>query len=215
MKNILTLVIAATLLSTSAHTAGQISFDKAWKEQKFSLFSKNKYSFKGASLGVQSDGSVSMAYRAIPESLWGSRSATWRWSVDQSVPATDLSKKGGDDRNLSLYVVFLPEADAQKLKGAGIRKLLSSDAARVLVYIWGGSHGRGKQLSSPYLGSRGKNVILRSAGTGSHSESVNLASDYKRAFGGTAGAVVGLAVSADSDDTNSAVRGAISNLSLN
>lgn len=215
MKLILSLALAASLLTVSAASAGQIPFNSSWKEQKFSLFSKNKYSFQGAALGVQSDGAVSMAYRPVPENLWGASKASWRWSVDQSVPATDLRKKGGDDRNLAMYVVFLPEAEAQRLKGAGIRKLLGSDAARVLVYVWGGNHGRGKVLSSPYLGARGKTVVLRNSGTGSHAENVDLAGDYKRAFGGSKGAVVGLAVSADSDDTNSAVRGAIANLSLN
>lgn len=215
MKRILSLALAASLLAAPAIQAEQIPFDESWKEQKFSLFSKNRYSFQDATLGVQSDGSVSMAYRAVPEGLWGASKASWRWSVDQSVPATDLRKKGGDDRNLAIYVVFLPEADAQRLKGAGIRKLLSADAARVLVYVWGGDHGRGQVLSSPYLGARGKTVILRDSGTGSHSESVDLAGDYRRAFGGVQGAVVGLAISADSDDTDSAVRGAISNLNLN
>jgi len=70
-------------------------------------------------------------------------------------------------------------------------------------------------LGSPYLGDRGKTVVLRNAGTGSYSESVNLANDYKRTFGGTKVAVVGIAVSADSDDTKSKVRGAISGLALN
>ena len=215
MKRIIPLALIASLIAAPAVMAEQISFNKSWQEQKFSLFSKNKYSFQGATLGVQSDGAVSMAYRAVPENLWGSSKASWRWSVDQSVPATDLRKKGGDDRNLAMYVVFLPEADAQRLKGAGIRKLLGSDAARVLVYVWGGNHGRGKVLGSPYLGNRGKTVVLRDSGTGSHSESVDLAGDYKRAFGGSKGAVVGLAISADSDDTDTAVRGAIANLKLN
>ncbi len=215
MKRIFPLALVASLITAPAVMAERISFNKSWKEQKFSLFSKNKYSFQGTTLGVQSDGAVSMAYRAVPETLWGSNTASWRWSVDQSVPATDLRKKGGDDRNLAMYVVFLPEAEAQRLKGAGIRKLLGSDAARVLVYVWGGNYGRGQVLGSPYLGNRGKTVVLRNAGTGSHSENVNLASDYKRAFGGSKGAVVGLAISADSDDTSSQVRGAISSLSLN
>ncbi len=215
MKRILSLALAASLFAAPALTAGQIPFNKSWKEQKFSLFSKNDYSFQGATLGVQSDGAVSMAYRAVPEELWGALNASWRWSVDQSVPATDLRKKGGDDRNLAMYVVFLPEAEAQKLKGKGIRKLLKSKAARVLVYVWGGNHGRGKVLGSPYLGARGKTVVLRNSGTGSHAESVDLAADFKRAFGGAKGAVVGIAISADSDDTDSQVRGAISNLALN
>jgi len=214
MKRILCLALAASVLSASAATAGSIPFNSGWKEQKFSLFSKNRYSFGSSTLGVSSDGAVSMAYRSVPESLWGATQASWRWSVDQSVPATDLRKKGGDDRNLAMYVVFLPEADPQAAKGKGIRALLSNNNARVLVYVWGGNHGRGQVLASPYLGNRGKTVVLRNAGTGSHSENVNLASDYKRAFGGSAGAVVGIAVSADSDDTSSQIKGAIANLSL-
>ncbi|MEP5153290.1 DUF3047 domain-containing protein [Planktotalea sp.] len=215
MTRIITLALIASLFAAPAVHAGQISFSKSWKEQKFSLFSKNKYSFKGSTLGVASNGSVSMAYRAVPEDLWSSSKATWRWAVDQSVPATDLRKKGGDDRNLAMYAVFLPEAEAQSLKGANIRKLLSSDAARVLVYVWGGNNGRGKVLDSPYLGSRGKTIVLRDAGTGSHSETVDFAADYKRAFGGAKGAFVGIAVSADSDDTDTSVKGTISNLTVN
>ena len=215
MKRIFSLALVASLIAAPAVMAEQIRFYKSWKEQKFSLFSKNKYSVKGGTLGVASDGAVSMAYRAVPEGLWGASKVSWKWNVTESVLATDLRKKGGDDRNLTMYVVFLPEAETQKLKGAGIRKLLGSNAARVLAYVWGGNHGRGQMLGSPYLGDRGKTVVLRNAGTGSYSESVNLANDYKRAFGGTKGAVVGIAVSADSADTKSKVRGAISGLALN
>ncbi|WP_375281366.1 DUF3047 domain-containing protein [Pseudooctadecabacter sp.] len=57
-------------------------------------------------------------------------------------------------------------------------------------------------------------MILRSAGTGSHSESVNLASDFASAFGGQPGALVGIAVSADSDDTGSNIRAQVSNLAV-
>lgn len=215
MTRIISLALAASLFTASAAMAGQIPFNSGWKEQKFSLFSKNSYTYGASTLGVLSNGSVSMAYRAVPEALWGSTKAAWRWSVDQSVPATDLRQKGGDDRNLAMYVVFLPEAEAQAAKGKGIRSLLSNQSARVLVYVWGGNHGRGDVLGSPYLGNRGKTIVLRGAGTGSHSENVNLAGDYARAFGGTAGAVVGIAVSADSDDTDSQIKGAIANLTLN
>jgi len=215
MRHLLALALAASVLTAPAAHAGQIAFNSAWKEKRFSLFSKNRYSFGGTALGVQSDGAVSMAYTAVPESLWGSTKASWRWSVDQSVPATDLRKKGGDDRNLALYVVFLPTAEAQSLKGKGIRSLLRSGAARVLVYVWGGDHGRGQVLPSPYLGNRGKTVVLRDAGTGSFPQSVDLAGDYRRAFGGAQVNVVGLAISADSDDTDTAVRGASASLSLN
>jgi hypothetical protein len=207
-------LLAASL--ASAAFAEAVPFDNSWKTQRFSLFSANKYRFGGNALSIASDGTVSLAYTRVEEALWGAKSAGWSWAVGQSVPATDLTKKGGDDRNASLYFVFLPEAEAIALGArADVRKLLTSNSARVLVYVWGDSRGRGTLLPSPYLGDRGKTIILRPAGTGQHAERVNLATDYKRAFGAAAGALVGLAVSADSDDTNSSIRASITGLSLN
>jgi hypothetical protein len=218
-RTLIAALIAATLapavLAPAAH-AQSVAFDNAWTTQRFSLFSSNTYGFNGNSMSIASDGSVSLAYARVQEPLWGAKAAKWSWGVTQSVPATDLAKKGGDDRNASLYFVFLPEAEAKALGAkANVRKLLTSESARVLVYSWGDNRGRGTVLSSPYLGNRGKTILLRAAGTGKHSENVNLAADYKRVFGAAPGALVGLAVSADSDDTKTAIRASISGLVLN
>ncbi|MGJ8621525.1 MAG: DUF3047 domain-containing protein [Yoonia sp.] len=203
----------AALTAVSA-TAGPVSFANGWKEQRLSLFSSNDYRF-GQSLSMVSDGSVSIAWTRVDRSDWGSDGASWSWTVDQSVPATDLSRKGGDDRNISLYFVFVPEALAPGLEGANIRSLLGNDDVRIIQYAWGGNHGRGQVIPSPY-GPSGQvvTIAMRPAGTGSHSESVDLAADYARAFGGDNGALIGLAVSGDSDDTDSEIRAAIGNLTL-
>jgi hypothetical protein len=208
-----TLAIAATLIATSA-AAGPVSFSSGWSEQKLSLFSNNTYSF-GNQLSMSSDGGGSIAYTRLPASEWQASSASWGWTVEQSVPATDLRRKGGDDRNLSLYFVFLPDSAAAASEGAGIRSLLGNSDVRVLLYTWGGNHSRGATFGSPYLPGQGVNIALRQAGTGSHSENVNLANDYRAAFGGEAGSLVGIAVSGDSDDTSSMIRAAIGNLRLN
>lgn len=131
------------------------------------------------------------------------------------MPPTDLALKGGDDRNLSLYFLFLDPSEAVRLgPKPGLRKLMTNHAARVLLYVWGGKDGRGAFMPSPYMDGRGTTVVLRPAGTGTHVETVDLAADYARAFGGAPGALVGLAVSADSDDTNSEIRAQISDLML-
>lgn len=215
LRSLLIAALIVASLPAAAH-AEAVAFDKSWETQRFSLFSSNKYRFQGDAMSIASDGSVSLAYTRVKEPLWGAKGAKWSWSVSQSVPATDLAKKGGDDRNASLYFVFLPEDEAKALGAkADVRKLLTSDSARVLVYVWGDDRGRGTVLASPYLGNRGKTILLRAAGTGRFSESVDLAADYKRAFGGQAGALVGLAVSADSDDTASVIRATITGLALN
>lgn len=206
---------ALCLAAALPASAASVAFNDSWSVQRFSLFSGNEYGFNGSSLSVISEGSVSIAFRPLSEGAWGARRAAWRWSVSEGVPPTDLTRKGGDDRNLALYFVFLPRAEAQRLQGASIRQLLSEETIRALVYVWGGAHPRGAVLPSPYLGARGKTVVLRGSGTGSHAESVDLAADYARAFGGRPEALVGIAVSGDSDDTDSAIRGTIRNLTVN
>ena len=207
------LLIAATLMAGTA-TAGPVSFSSGWNEQKLSLFSNNRYSF-GNALSMTSNGGVSIAWKRIPQADWQANSASWSWTVEESVPATDLRQKGGDDRNLSIYFVFVPDDQAAGLQNANIRQLLGNDDVRVLLYVWGGNHGRGSQFQSPYLRGQGMNVALRQAGTGSFNENVNLAADYAKAFGGQPGSLVGIAVSGDSDDTDSTIRAAIGNMALN
>lgn len=206
---------AALILATSAVTAGPVNFSSGWSEQKLSLFSSNDYSF-GETLSMTSNGSVSIAWSRVDPSNWEANSASWAWTVNQSVPATDLSRKGGDDRNISLYFVFVPADVAPTLTGAGIRSLLGRDDVRVIQYAWGGNNAIGAVIASPYGKSgTGVTIPLRQAGTGSASERVDLAADYARAFGGQKGSLIGLAVSGDSDDTASVISAAIGNLSLN
>ena len=210
------LTVSAMLFSVLASTAsaGSVSFSSGWQEQRLSLFNSNSYSF-GKTLGLVSDGSVSIAWTRMAEGEWGSTAASWNWTVDQSVPATNLARKGGDDRNISLYFVFVPESIAPSLKGANIRSLLGNSDVRIIQYAWGGNAARGQVIPSPYgPKEQGVTIALRQAGTGSHSEKVDLAADYKRAFGEAKGALVGLAVSGDSDDTKGVIRAAIGNLTL-
>jgi len=217
MKGIAMRLVSLVLplaLTASAALAGPISFGGSWSEQRLQLFGSNDYSFNGGSLGIASDNAVSLAWTRTSRSDWGATSASWNWAVDQSVPATNLARKGGDDRNISIYFVFLPEADAASMEGANIRQLNGNPNVRILQYVWGGNHSRGALQNSPYAPGQGANVILRPAGTGSHSESVNLASDFSRAFGRAPGALVGIAVSADSDDTGSSIRASVSGLAI-
>ncbi|MEO1638183.1 MAG: DUF3047 domain-containing protein [Pseudomonadota bacterium] len=210
------LVLSAALLAVTTVSAAAmpISFANGWQEQRLSLFSSNDYSF-GQNLGLVSDGSVSIAWTRVGRDGWGATGASWTWQVDQSVPATDLSRKGGDDRNISLYFVFVPESLAPGLEGANIRSLLGNEDVRIMQYAYGGNHARGTVIQSPYgpVG-QGVTIALRQAGTGAFNENVDLAADYARAFGGEKGALVGLAVSGDSDDTDSMIRAALGNLVL-
>lgn len=206
-------ILSCLLLSAGAAATDPVPFDGAWKTQRLTLFGpQNDYGFGGDTLRVTSQDAVSLAYRELDPSLWGARRAAWSWAVDAGVPPTDLTRKGGDDRDLSLYFMFLPEDRARELRGANATALLNEEAARILVYVWGGDHAPGEMLESPYLNARGRTVVLQPAGTGSAAAEVDLAGDHARAFGGAPEALVGIAVSADSDDTDSRIDARISDL---
>jgi hypothetical protein len=208
------LAVLAGLVAAQGALAGPVSFAEGWAEQRLSLFRSNDYGF-GTDLTLVSEGSVSIAWTRLARDDWGLRGASWTWQVDQSVPPTDLSLKGGDDRNISVYFVFVPLDLAPALEGANIRALLGNDDVRIIQYAWGGNHAAGQVIASPYgPAGQGVTVALRQAGTGVFDETVDLAADYARAFGGDAGALVGLAVSGDSDDTRSVIRARLSDLVL-
>ena len=206
-------VIGASSLGFQA-TAETLRFDNSWTEQGFLRLWTNDYDLAGRQLKVTSDGTVSLLYRPVPKTAWNSKMASWGWSVAQSVAATDLTRKGGDDRNLAIYFVFMDAASAEKLAGASARRVLKNASTRALVYVWGGKYPRGKILRSPYGPNQLKTVISRSAGKGAFTESVDLAADYQRAFGKMSGVLVGVGISADSDDTDGMISAVVKDLKV-
>ena len=206
------LALALALLPLTA-TAGVVDFSQGWREQRLALLSSNDFAF-GTRLGVVSEDTASLVWTRVAEADRAATRAAWDWSVSETVAPTDLTVKGGDDRNLSIFFVFLPEAQAAGLQGTNIRDLMGYEDVRILQYTWGGLSGGGAVLPSPYLLENGRIVALRPAGTGAHAERVDLAADYARAFGGPVAALVGLAVSADSDDTGGRIVGEVGPIAL-
>jgi hypothetical protein len=206
-------ILAASIFSCSLAEAEQVTFSDNWTEQAFSLFSSNEFVLNADTLNLSSEGTVSILWKKLPPSMWEANQANWDWAVEVSVPATDLTVKGGDDRNLSIYFVFSPQEYLPRSRGK-LTDLLNNKNVRVLMYVWGGDHDQGEVLPSPYLEDFGKTIILQRAGTGRASEQVNLANDFLRVFGENPEKLVGIAISADSDDTRSKISSSISNLQI-
>lgn len=212
----LALSVVFAIGTLSIASAEVVGFAGGWKAVNFRSIPKTEYSFSGSSLGIRAAKSSSVIYKAVPENLRQSSQAMWNWSVQNSVPATNLAKKGGDDRNIALYFVFTDEKTAARAgKNPNIKRLLTKRSSRMLIYVHGGSQSAGSFVPSPYFSGRGTTVVKRSAGTGSFSETVNLANDYRRAFGGEPGVLVGLAVSSDSDDTGVVSQSSLGAIRLN
>jgi hypothetical protein len=65
---------------------------QGWNHQKFGVFGSNSWSQSGRDLSVESDRSVSLLWRPLPENVWQATNASWSWNVGTSVPPTDLSQ---------------------------------------------------------------------------------------------------------------------------
>jgi len=193
--------------------AGPLLFDNSWKEQGFLRLWSNEYHFLGRKLDVISDGTVSLLWRPLEPSLRNANGVRWTWEVREGVVETDLLRKGGDDRNLAIYFVFTDPETAKGLSRNTARRLLRNKNTRALVYVWGGSPSAGDFLQSPYH-PRLITRVLRPSGTGRHNEDVDLDSDFRTAFGGEKGILVGIGISADSDDTDGRILASIEDLEL-
>lgn len=205
--------LALLIPLASGAAADPVAFDKNWREQGFLRLFSNEYALRGSRADLVSDGTVSLIWRPVEGALREATFATWRWQVAEGIGPTDLTRKGGDDRNLALYFVFVDQAAARNLTRNNARRVLNTPSTKALVYTWGGSHKTGTVLKSPYHPAL-RLKILRNAPTGSFSETVDLAFDHRRIFGTAPGVLVGLALSADSDDTDGLIRASVADLTL-
>lgn len=159
-------------------------------------------------LAIAADSAAGMLWRSLSRATEPPRAARWRWRVEQGVAATDLTKRGADDRAVAIYFVF-----SDRPGGAtGPMELLSSSAVTALVYVFGGDRPRGSVIASPHMGERGKFIVLHPADAPKRvwfDEKVDLVADYRRAFGRAMPALIGIAISSDSDDTHARNRASL------
>ena len=133
---------------------------------------------------------------------------SWRWKVMNLLERADIRSKAGDDFAARVYVTFeldaatLPVAERMKLSLA--RALYGEGVpAAALCYVWDARSPRDTLVPSAYT-ERVRMIVAESgaARTGQWvSIQRNIREDYKRAFGGEPGAVTGVVVSTDTDNT--------------
>ncbi|MFA6230019.1 MAG: DUF3047 domain-containing protein [Rhodanobacter sp.] len=133
---------------------------------------------------------------------------SWRWKVDHSVAAANLSRKSGDDFAARVYVFF----DVPRARLSWLQRTKLSLASRTLghplptaalCYVWDNRHPVGTIAPNAYFGQI-RTIVLQSgnaqAGTW-QSQRRDLAADFRAAFGRAAPRVTGIALASDTDNT--------------
>jgi hypothetical protein len=215
------ILIAALSLALPAQAMGPVAFGPepeaaGWSELTFRGRAPAEFGAESqGTLRVRTEGGVSVLYRPLDAGFAAAAEAGWRWRVDAGVPPTDLGRRGADDRSLAVYFLFGDDPDAAGDSPASLTAAMRR--GRALVYVWGGEGAARSVVESPHMGARGRLIVQRPAespGGEWLAEAVDLRADFRSAFGREPGPLVGLAVSADSDDTASVSDGLIADLVL-
>jgi hypothetical protein len=165
-------------------------------------------------LKVQADDSYGNLVHPVRVALDGAASLAWRWRVERFVEGADLRSRSGDDGAAKLCVFFALPTDrlpfGERTRLALARSATGEDVpSETLCYVWDAKEAKSTLLPNAFT-RRIRMLVLESgpAGAGIDSwrgERRNLLADYQRAFGDEAGGlqpdIVGVAISADADNT--------------
>ena len=194
-----------------------------WQEITFDRLDANHFTLvrpadnlAGQEVRLDSENSVSVAYFPFDKgavNLARTPYLEFEWKRYGDAVSTDLSKKGGDDRILSVYLAFAYQPERASLKEKLARPFVEAsqgkDApARLLSYLWGGRPATDDWFENPYTGRAGYMKILSRPDEAEGvwlSHKVNVLDDFEDRFGYPPPPLLYIAVSADTDDTKSSL----------
>ena len=151
---------------------------------------------------------------------------SWRWRVDAGPPATDLTRRGGDDRAIAISVGFAgfgPQAGFALRAQHAVAQAAAGQVTlprSVLTYMWGGTgqEAQGAFFASPWSAGITQLRVLRpaSAPLGQWvEERVDLGRDWRAAFGANqVPQMMELMVATDADDTGARVEAQVEDIRL-
>ncbi len=171
---------------------------------------------------VEADNSNALIYREVAPANNGHLYLEWEWRVDETTAPTVVTDRRHDDRPLAIYAAFKIEDRYQSLWRRFMNMIAYAavglpNSGKILTYVWGGQGEIGDTYPNPYISKVGIVKILRTNASPSgtwFSETVDLLADFEAAFGHPAEALLYIAVSADSEDSEERSVGLVRNLSL-
>ena len=151
-------------------------------------------------LRIEADRAVAFLYKEIAAEE--NKRLAWRWRVDKAIAPAPLERVGQDDRPLAIHVWFPPSAEERSFFDRLGSFFGYPSIGRVMTYVWGGTQARGTVLAHPHF-EHGQMIVLRGPEARTetwYEETIDIAADYRRAFGEAAPERLYIAISADTDD---------------
>ncbi|MGA0394666.1 MAG: DUF3047 domain-containing protein [Rhodospirillales bacterium] len=189
-----------------------------WKRLDMPRQPATQFEFtKSDELKVTADQSVAFFFRELSPDDQKKTALHWRWRVEKSFPATNLSKKSTDDRPLAVHIWFGDSKFPSFFNSLG--SLFGAPRnGRMITYVFGGNHPPGTIIQNPYF-DQGVLIVLqgpRAELNRWYLEKRNIEADYRKSFPTAPKMLLPryIVVSADTDGTKAKSVARISNLHL-
>ncbi|TCI00056.1 DUF3047 domain-containing protein [Roseococcus sp. SYP-B2431] len=147
----------------------------------------------------------------------------WRWRVDAGPPATQITRRGGDDRAIGITVGFQgwpPEVTAWQRTQHSVAQLRAGGhrlPRSLLIYVWGGTGREAPLFPSPWVPGIARVRVLRPGGAPLgrwFEERVDLAADWRAGFGGDPPPLQEIAIGTDTEDTQARISAMVERISF-
>ena len=164
-------------------------------------------------IAVQADASVSMLHQALRIAPGQLGQLRFSWKVPALIAHADLATREDDDAPVRIVLAFEGDRTRFSARDAALSELVRALTGEelpyaTLMYVWGNRRAPGSVVPSPRTG-RIRRIVVESGAAGLNrwrDYERDIRADYLRAFGEPPGALVGIAIMTDSDNTHSQAR---------
>lgn len=194
------------------------SVERIDKKVKATVFSAKKINGVSA-VEAYSNNSMALLVKIATVNLAVTPVLCWRWRVNRTIAAADITKKSGDDQAARIYIgLDLPKSAVPigtRLKLAVARSGSKSRIPDgVINYVWDNKLPVG--TARPNVYTKQAKIIVMQSGNGAANKWVNerrnLAQDISRQFKTNAAKVESIAISSDTDNAGGSVTAAFADI---
>jgi hypothetical protein len=140
-------------------------------------------------------------------------SVRFSWKVPQLIAGADMALRDADDSPVRIVLVFEGDRSRFSIRDAALSELAHTLTGEkmpyaTLMYVWCGKREPGTIIKSPRT-ERVRKLVVESGSRKLNQwldYERNIRADFERAFGEKPGALVGIGIMSDSDNTRSAAK---------
>ncbi len=193
-------------------TPGQSWYTFSLPSKKPTEFSKVKMDGRDAVQAV-ADASASLLRQRLHIPAAELSQVRFSWKVPQLIEAADMAQREGDDSPVRIVLTFEGNRASWSAKNAMLSELslvLTGEELpyATLMYVWCNKRAPGSVIINPRT-DRIRKIVVESGAKNLNQwldYERNIQADFERAFGEAPGALVGMALMTDTDNTRSQAR---------